>query len=86
MTTDEPNVSPRPNDPRPAPEALLIPVADVAALLNASERTVWRLADSGKMPRPVALGRARRWNRKAVESWIAEGCPVVRPATRHIRG
>lgn len=60
------------------PNALLT-VKQVAALLGISCRSVWRFADSGRMPRPLALsGNLRRWNRSALEAWIAEGCPALR--------
>ena len=59
-------------------ESLLIDVRDVAALLKCSARHVYRLADAGKMPRPVKLGGLVRWNRAAIEKWISEGCPSCR--------
>ena len=58
--------------------AELLDVQDVAALLKVSPRTVYRLADSGKMPRPYKLGSLVRWRRTAVDAWIAEGCKSVR--------
>lgn len=53
----------------------LLAVDDVAAMLGVSSRHVYRLADAGKMPRPVKLGSAVRWDRQAIEHWIFEGCP-----------
>jgi excisionase family DNA binding protein len=50
----------------------------VAAMLNCSPRTVWRLADGGRMPTPVRIGRLVRWSRKALAAWIDAGCPVSR--------
>jgi predicted DNA-binding transcriptional regulator AlpA len=47
----------------------------MAALIGASSRTVRRLADWGRMPRPVSLGRMIRWQRSVIEEWIREGCP-----------
>ena len=58
----------------------LLDVQAVATLLGCSPRTVYRLSDSGKMPSPVKLGALIRWNRAAVEEWIAAGCPSVRRA------
>ncbi len=65
-------------------EPVLLDVRQVAALLGVSTRTVYRLADSGLMPRPVRLGALVRWPRAAVEEWIAAGCPSCRgqPARR----
>jgi excisionase family DNA binding protein len=56
----------------------LVDVADVAQMLSASERTVWRLADAGKIPAPVRIGRLVRWSRQAILAWIVAGCPSVR--------
>ena len=59
----------------PPAELALLDVQQVAALLKCSARHVYRLSDAGKMPRPVKLGHLVRWNRQAVEDWIADGCP-----------
>jgi len=56
----------------------LLDVQAVAELLNCSERTVYRLSDSGRMPRPVKLGRLIRWPYAEICEWIAAGCPRVR--------
>jgi excisionase family DNA binding protein len=53
----------------------MLAVHGVARLLGCSTRTVYRLVDSGRMPRPVKLGALVRWPREVVESWIASGCP-----------
>jgi excisionase family DNA binding protein len=54
----------------------LLDVHSVAKLLGCSSRHVRRLADAGKMPRPVNLGALVRWNRQEIEDWIAQGCPA----------
>jgi len=53
-------------------------VHDVAGMLRCSARTVYRLTDSGRMPRPVRLGALIRWPKVVLERWIAEGCPSIR--------
>jgi excisionase family DNA binding protein len=58
----------------------LLDVNDVARLLNCSPRTVCRLADAGRIPRPVKLGRLSRWPSQAIEQWIADGCPACERA------
>jgi len=61
-----------------APEpsaAQLLDVQTVARLLGCSVRHVYRLADSGDMPRPVRLGALVRWSRQTIEEWIEAGCP-----------
>jgi excisionase family DNA binding protein len=63
---------------QPAATQALLEVAQVAELLNCSQRQVYRLSDAGKMPRPVRLGRLIRWDRDSLMRWIAEGCPPVR--------
>jgi len=55
--------------------AAMLAVDDVAEMLKCSTRTVYRLSDAGRMPRPVKLGALVRWPRQAVEQWIADGCP-----------
>lgn len=64
--------------PKPSePKSDLLDVNAVAALIGASSRTVRRLADWGRMPRPVSLGRMVRWQRSVIEEWIRDGCPRV---------
>jgi len=55
--------------------AQLLDVNQVGELLNCSPRHVYRLADAGKMPRPLRLGSLVRWNRESINDWIAAGCP-----------
>jgi excisionase family DNA binding protein len=58
-------------------EAAMLDVREVAALLKCSARTVTRLEEAGEMPPAVRLGRLCRWNRAAIEQWIAANCPPV---------
>lgn len=69
-----------------AEPARLLDVAAVARLLGVSARHVWRLADGGRMPRPLRLGGARRWDRLTVEDWIRAGCPADAGAGRRQGG
>lgn len=59
----------------PAEPSAMLDVKAVAAMLGCSERHVYRLADSGRMPRPAKLGALVRWSRERLERWIADGCP-----------
>ncbi|MCK4873826.1 MAG: helix-turn-helix domain-containing protein [Phycisphaerales bacterium] len=52
----------------------LLSVGDVAELLKCSARTVYRLADAGRIPRPVKLGALVRWRAGELSQWIADGC------------
>jgi excisionase family DNA binding protein len=56
-------------------EPELLDARAVARLLDCSPRTVYRLADSGRIPSPVRLGGLVRWSRRGLEGWIEEGCP-----------
>lgn len=56
-------------------DAAMLTVDQVARMLCCSPRTVRRLTDAGRMPRPVRLGSLLRWPRESVESWISQGCP-----------
>ena len=55
----------------PVPIKLLLSVREVAKALGMSERTVWRLAATGDIPPPLAIGRSRRWSRSTLEAWLA---------------
>jgi len=57
-------------------------VKGFAEMLTCSPRTVYRLSDSGEMPRPVKVGRLVRWRRKDLEDWIADDCRRVAPLRR----
>lgn len=57
---------------------LLIPAAEVTRLLDVSRRALWRLKASGRLPRPLRIGRSVRWRREEIRLWIAAGCPDPR--------
>ncbi len=68
-----------PNSTKPADsQARLLDVKTLAEWLDCSERHVYRLADSGRMPAPRKLGALARWIRTEIEDWIAAGCPSCR--------
>lgn len=50
----------------------------VAAMIRCSTKHALRMADSGRMPPCIKLGKLRRWQRAVIEKWIADGCPTVR--------
>ena len=57
-------------------ERLAVPARQVAKLLSISERHVWALDSSGRLPRPSRLGRAVRWNVDELRRWQDAGCPA----------
>ncbi len=69
--------------PAAGPSTGTYTVGDVAELLGCSTRHVRRLADAGRMPRPLStIGRLVRWRRADVDQWLAAGCPSCRPASK----
>jgi len=58
--------------------AQLLDVQTVAEMLDCSQRHVYRLSDSGRMPAPVKLGSLVRWSASSIREWIDQGCPSVR--------
>jgi excisionase family DNA binding protein len=67
--------------PSVAEPPALLDVRQVSTLLGCSPRTVYRLADAGKMPRPRRLGSLVRWSRDELTEWLRDGCRPVRTAT-----
>jgi len=61
-----------------AVQSLAVNVTQLAEMLSVSSRSIWRLSDSGKLPKPVRLGRSVRWNRREIEEWVEAGCPSRR--------
>ena len=61
----------------PDDKRLLIDTKEVAKLLKLGDRTIWGMSHSGRMPAPIKIGGAVRWNRAEIEAWVAAGCPAV---------
>lgn len=75
--------------PTAGPSTGTYTVGDVAKLLGCSTRHVRRLADAGRMPRPLAtIGRLVRWRcstgnpMTGVDDWLTAGCPSCRSAPK----
>jgi len=80
-TTVEEKTAPPPGKTAPARTtrpSVFLTVHDVAAMLKCATRTVYRLADTGRMPPPCRLGKLVRWKTEAINSWIEQGCPSCR--------
>lgn len=56
-------------------DRLALPADDVAKLLGISSRHLWALNASGRLPRPIRLGRAVRWPLDELRAWLAAGAP-----------
>lgn len=57
------------------PEPLALTSAEVARLLEISERHLWTLNLTGRVPRPIRLGRSIRWNAAELREWLQAGAP-----------
>lgn len=58
--------------------AVLVSKRELARLLSMSERSIDRLRDAGRLPRPILLaGKLLRWDRALIERWVAAGAPGI---------
>ena len=56
--------------------ARLVDIRTLARMLGVSVRHVERMEASGKLgPRPVRLGRSKRWLLTDIEEWLRGRCP-----------
>lgn len=62
--------------PRAAAE--LLDINQVSTITGISTRTLYRLADAGKMPRPLKIGTLNRWRAEDLRDWIDAGCPPMK--------
>ena len=65
-------------NPNLPPQPPMLTASGVAAMLACSPRSIYRLADAGRIPPPVRIGGLVRWPRAMLEQWIKDGCPVPR--------
>ena len=66
---------------RPMPPGrMLIDVRIVAAKYGCDSRSVFRWADSGRIPFGVKLGSLRRWDLSEIDAHIANGAKPIRVA------
>jgi predicted DNA-binding transcriptional regulator AlpA len=56
-------------------DPVLISADDLAALMQISTRTLWRLLSAKQVPKPIRLGGSTRWRLDQVRKWIEQGCP-----------
>lgn len=53
--------------------AELLTAQDVAARLKVSPRQVFKLASSGRLPKPLKVARSTRWRESDISAWIVNG-------------
>jgi excisionase family DNA binding protein len=53
----------------------MLSAADVAKLLQCSDKHIQNLRSKGRIPAPIKLGTLVRWPRQVIEEWIGAGCP-----------
>ena len=54
---------------------LMVSKRQASELLQISTRTIDNLKREGRMPHPIRIGRAVRWNRAELVAWVDAGCP-----------
>ncbi|WP_390854318.1 helix-turn-helix transcriptional regulator [Aporhodopirellula rubra] len=63
----------------------MLSVDDLSERWRCSTRHVRRMADAGRIPRPIKLGNLCRWPIALIEQWELDGCPNVRNANKRGR-
>ncbi len=53
----------------------LVDAVTLAEKLNVHEVTIRKWQSSGKVPRPVRIGRLVKWRLREIEAWIKADCP-----------
>ncbi len=56
---------------------MLLSTKQVAEALDVSRRTIYRMRQTGKLPKPVKMGKSLKWRREELEAWVAAGCPPL---------
>ena len=67
ITTQDSEMNKRPT---PFGSAALVDADEIAQFLGCSPKHVRRMAERGQFPKPVKVGRLKRWPREAIEEWI----------------
>lgn len=60
---------------RDDPDLRAVDAREFGSILGLSVRTVRRLDQTGKIPRPIKIGGAVRWRLDEIKNWLASGCP-----------
>jgi predicted DNA-binding transcriptional regulator AlpA len=79
---DAPTMSAGIERPQTVPPAglapLVVDVRGLAVLLSRSETSLDRDDAAGRLPKPIRIGRAKRWLISDIELWLRHGCPSRR--------
>lgn len=59
----------------PPMQPLLVDIAALAMLLARSVPALERDQSAGRIPRPLRLGRSKRWALAEIEEWVLAGMP-----------
>ena len=59
------------------PKAELLTTREACLLLSIGRSTLCRDSASGRIPRPVRIGRKLRWRRRELQDWIQAGAPAL---------
>ena len=68
--TDQQTQPPR-FQPVADPSRRLLTVDEVAAQLNVSRFTIWRMRDQGRFPAAIKIGSSARWRQADIDAFIA---------------
>jgi predicted DNA-binding transcriptional regulator AlpA len=49
--------------------------ARLAGALDVSARTLARMESAALIPRPVRIGRTKKWRCEEIAEWVRAGCP-----------
>ena len=60
---------------QPTIEPLVISSATLAAWLETSKATLFRMIAAGKIPQPMSFGQQPRWSAEEIRQWISAGMP-----------
>lgn len=44
--------------------------SEIAELFNVSKSTIHKMADKGEIPKPIKIGRNKRWDMKLIKAWL----------------
>jgi predicted DNA-binding transcriptional regulator AlpA len=58
-----------------ANSSLVLTAAEAAAIFHKSARSWHNWDATGKIPRPIRIGRSTYWRPEELQAWIAAGCP-----------